>query len=688
MTAQPQPTRRSGVELRFAQLAICVIAAAVFAYNSMYYALPDRAERFADASSDCQVRAAEAYINFDPASGDYDQMGDVMGSCLRVAQAEMLVFVLLAVTALLLAALTWYWLTPTFIRQRNGFVPLQVERIGGLEEKLTQLTEAVGVRARPRFVWNPAETHVRALAFGHVRQRYVAVSMPVIAGLLRDDPTARAIVLHELGHIANQDLDLAYLAVTLWNTFVALVLIPWAFSLWITEELPRSVAAYLPVAWRVVAFAVIVLALRNAVLRHREHAADLVASSVDGPIGLERGLGAEVGSRELIPLRSTHPSGADRLRMIRDPLQLLRVDALQLLALGLACGLALPAILSVALMAVRGDYAQLAAALLAGAITAVIVELTLVRGASAPTPVSSLRLGLAFAVGFVIGPTLAISGAADTPGPSASAEGAFARSAYELLFTMLAVALLALFITWCRTTAGAWLDQHASWPAAIGAGVVLSALLAWIFRFGLLGQLFADAKGVDGVVVGLTFVGLGFLIAPMEQSVWGLMLVTALWATPLAPALWPRVHTADVRARLRATLRTAVRASAVVVGLLLVKELVFGRTDSAALATLQFVGEIAVLLLGQAGMGFIVGRAGGAQPVAYALLASAVTAVLATTGYVVVALMLDRPVGMYLPLLYAYVINAGAVTTLVGCALGRRLARAPMAAALQVQPAS
>ena len=85
-----------------------------------------------------------------------------------------------------------------------------------------------------------------------------------------------AIVLHELGHIRNRDIDQTYLAVAIWQAFVVAALLPMA-GLLISGKLSPPA----PLIWRAVVLALLVYLLRNSILRSREFGADARVAELD-----------------------------------------------------------------------------------------------------------------------------------------------------------------------------------------------------------------------------------------------------------------------------------------------------------------------------------------------------------------------------------------------------------------------
>ena len=120
-----------------------------------------------------------------------------------------------------------------------------------------------------------------------------------------------AVILHELAHIKNRDIDQTYLALAIWRAFVVAALLPLAVLLIVTRVLgePQQLI------WRVAVTALIVYSLRNAILRSREFDADArAANSTPGPRWVRpRGPPARTGRRAW-HLGWTHPSARNARR--------------------------------------------------------------------------------------------------------------------------------------------------------------------------------------------------------------------------------------------------------------------------------------------------------------------------------------------------------------------------------------
>ncbi|GHJ45389.1 hypothetical protein Cs7R123_27310 [Catellatospora sp. TT07R-123] len=244
-----------------------------------------------------------------------------------------------ALAVLFGGALAVYWLLPTWRIRRRGLVRL--DRAGQPAELLRtveQLAEGAGVSVR--YLVNPLDERVSGVAFGHAGRRYIELKSGLLVLFKRDRAGFAAVVEHELGHVRNRDLDVSYLAVALWRTAVAMLLVA---AVWFRENLGNEDEPF-PPAVRYLVFMVLAAFLaRNGVLRTREYHADAYAARTpEGAAALARLLGGDTGRRSPGWLAAVHPRGPDRVAVVagqRRPPEFGRAGAA---AFGLLAALAVP----------------------------------------------------------------------------------------------------------------------------------------------------------------------------------------------------------------------------------------------------------------------------------------------------------------------------------------------------------
>lgn len=228
----------------------------------------------------------------------------------------------------LCAALVLYWTLPSWRRHRRRLIPVaqfesgtrpepvvlapqqkwqriwtaeewcrresrkkrEEEALGAREsltEHLYRLTRQAGIRRPPSFVIDAGALSTGAVVFGRGGRHTVCLDVGLVVLRDRQPKMFEAVVLHELAHLRNGDVDITYFAVSLWRVFLSTVLLPCqgaAFWLllerrWRGEERIPWEDAEPDLAW--VASSVLLTAAiyltRADTLRRRELVADLDA---------------------------------------------------------------------------------------------------------------------------------------------------------------------------------------------------------------------------------------------------------------------------------------------------------------------------------------------------------------------------------------------------------------------------
>ncbi|MDC7340839.1 M56 family metallopeptidase [Streptomyces lydicus] len=256
---------------------------------------------------------------------------------------------LAALGALWLAVGIVYWLLPAYRIRRRRLRPLPTTGLADLRRTLDELVAVAGLRCRVRFVVDWRQRAPSGLAFGRVGRRHVMLSAGLLQLHRRDPEAFRAIVLHELAHLRNRDVDIAFLTIICYRLFVVAVAIPLAVSApfallvaWLL--LPSSLLFQLQFILAMCALAATVALTSSAVLRSRELYADArVAVWTRGAPSLRRLLAAQCGrertGRRRSPLLRPHPPAAKRLAALSDPRLLFAFGPWEAFGLALTCSL-------------------------------------------------------------------------------------------------------------------------------------------------------------------------------------------------------------------------------------------------------------------------------------------------------------------------------------------------------------
>ncbi|MEU9950790.1 M48 family metalloprotease [Streptomyces sp. NPDC047939] len=245
---------------------------------------------------------------------------------------------------------------PVWKARRSRVVPLNdVDQGDEVLAAIGAMCKATGIAPPPRAVVDPANDSVSAVVFGRTRRPVICLHGGLLVARHRDPERFRAVVLHELGHIANRDVTLTYLTFALWRVFVALVLLPYTLCLgYVTYDIAAN--GGVPRLDRSVALGAVMIVLlylaRSDALRSREIYADLAAvrwgadplgwSTTTAPPGnaVRRALDS------FLEMWRTHPHWGLRQGALTDPSPLFRPAVLPIFLIGAVPVLAVPQVLA------------------------------------------------------------------------------------------------------------------------------------------------------------------------------------------------------------------------------------------------------------------------------------------------------------------------------------------------------
>lgn len=466
---------------------------------------------------------------------------------------------------LMLAAVGLYWILPAWKRRRT--VPVeQVDVRGEVGPVLAELVGVAGLHRVPEFVVDPAARTDNAVTYGRRGRYTVCLHAGLIVRMSREPEAFRAVVLHELAHLHNRDVDITYLTVALWRVFFTAVLLPYsALELWAWLPQHGSVfaSAMRPAQVTELVLSVFMVALvylsRADLLRTREVYADVKALGWGAdPMGWRGGVQPPAGSD---PLRNalaalteiwrTHPRWARRWQTATDPSALFGIQPVPMFLTGAAAAITAGELQTLSSSAATAEVstewmnpptAWLVAALITGVAGVALWRSHLHAALTSRKPPSGPITGLWIGSGVLVGQLLLYPSGPHSWLPRSPT--ALAPLALACVFTAAwtgEYAELWIWLRWGRSLKPImWLGLATAWAG-------LAAILTWWLSTGLLwasGSPFSTrgirhwlSTGIPEITAHPTLLRLVTGMLPYVESVRPSVLVmaaaTAMWLVPL-----------------------------------------------------------------------------------------------------------------------------------------------------------
>ncbi|MDF3289842.1 M48 family metalloprotease [Streptomyces silvisoli] len=259
--------------------------------------------------------------------------------CMANVTPNSVLWVAVSLALLAVVTLALFALQPVWRRRRKRLIPIEALSAAdttALREELRALVRTAGLARPPRFLIESANPRPAGRAFGGLGRREVSLSAGLVVQLRHSPEKFRAVVLHELAHDRNGDVTITYVTLAAWRAFVLVTVIPAlaslvdpalataqpfrnpfqvGWSLWSTQL--ATLGWFFPV------LTALVYVSRIAVLRVREGYADARAAQWLAPAVLREvftAAAAQDGTRWW----HTHPRLAARVRLLGEPVRLLR----------------------------------------------------------------------------------------------------------------------------------------------------------------------------------------------------------------------------------------------------------------------------------------------------------------------------------------------------------------------------
>ncbi|WP_405592819.1 M48 family metalloprotease [Streptomyces sp. NBC_01092] len=398
------------------------------------------------------------------------------------------------------AAGVLFLVLPAWKGRRGRLVPLEsVDHDGELGRLLDDLAATAGLARTPRAVVDPAAASTGAVVFGRNGRPIVCLHGGLLARRSVEAQRFRAVLLHELAHIANRDVTLTYVTICLWRVFLAMVLVP--YLVWEGDVIYGTYFEFgasdwlsgLPATTRGVLLPVVMVALvylaRSDVLHSREVYADLAAVrwgadpkgwAVTEPEPAPTDSALRRAFASFLDVWRTHPRWELRRDVLADLSPLFGIRALSMFLTGTAATLIHSYVLSyLSPYYLAGGWLNqavfLASAVLVTGVAGIALWRAVVHAAlTAGRPPSGVRAGLWLGAGMAAGNLIT--------GFGSGAEWFPSRPQFLLLVVCAGVAY-AWWVTqcarlWTRTWRGRTLRPVLLLNLAAGA-LVLCCWLAW-----------------------------------------------------------------------------------------------------------------------------------------------------------------------------------------------------------------
>jgi len=318
----------SDTDFRFVMLITATISASLVIYNFLYDAFP--ANRTISSTNIISCLHAASIAHPGNSFNNQAAFANFYGQCIAPYNSTLAAWIGLGVALLLSIAAAIYWMLPASKIRRDGLRQLEISNTPpGMMAYLEELCRQAELRRSPIFLLNPYSSAASGVAFGRLGCYYVVLHAGLIKLFQDDRPFFRAVVLHELAHMRNGDINKTYFTISIVWSFLLTALLPWIVSQFINQFSYQSILNVFTLGWPVLILTVLIYLIRNALLRARELYADVRASTWDGSEGaLGRVLGTLSHPKEgrLRRILRARPDPEKRQHLLQDTSNLLRLD--------------------------------------------------------------------------------------------------------------------------------------------------------------------------------------------------------------------------------------------------------------------------------------------------------------------------------------------------------------------------
>jgi hypothetical protein len=257
----------------FVLVIVAVLSFTVIMEPNYYGLITRDMSGVADPVNDCQRAAMARAGGTDAAVRLWTEGGRVPGMA-ACATTDRSVSFLTVCGLLCVATALHYWFRSTRRSRRRGVRPIGPDRLPELHDELRRLADTAVPGTRVRFLIDLLDPSASGVAFGRARNRHVLFGRGLITLLDRDHDAFEALVLHELAHLRNRDVDLTMITLGFLRAYTVLVFIPVAVGRLACLALGFHPLIYGASAAQMVGLSVLLVVARGQVLRIREYQAD------------------------------------------------------------------------------------------------------------------------------------------------------------------------------------------------------------------------------------------------------------------------------------------------------------------------------------------------------------------------------------------------------------------------------
>jgi Zn-dependent protease with chaperone function len=205
--------------MRFVVLLLTVVTASVYLFQSLWFVA--RGNVFIDAVQRCGSTDTGAGLLGITTADAQRQL-----ACQSGVSREQVLFAATGAALVLLTAWVLYRVRPTWREHRDHLTPLDPRDGAALAAGVEDMCRAAGLDRVPGIRVDATNPAVRAFAYGSGTDIRIGATGGLIVQAALDPPAYRAVVRHELGHVANRDVPWTYFTVSVWWAFLVCAVAP------------------------------------------------------------------------------------------------------------------------------------------------------------------------------------------------------------------------------------------------------------------------------------------------------------------------------------------------------------------------------------------------------------------------------------------------------------------------------